>query len=80
MDALKEKTPELSPGDRVRVKPGVNTASTIGVVKTVRDGHKRGVGPTVEVEVEFQGTEWYFPYWATFKQDELLFIGHGAAP
>ena len=67
----------MSPGDRVKVKPGVNAAASTGVVTAVRDGHKRGVGPTVEVEVEFQGTEWWFPYRAWFGPEELELLGHG---
>lgn len=52
---------QLQPGDRVRTKPGPNSGENTGVVKTVRDGHKRSVGPCVEVEVEFQGSEWFYP-------------------
>lgn len=67
-------------GDRVTTKPGPNAVGgNIGVVTCVREGHKRSVGPAVEVQVEFQGREWFYPYWATFKPDELVLVGHGDA-
>ena len=68
----------MNPGDRVKVKPGVNAAASTGVVKQTREGWKGG-RPRVEVEVEFQGDGWWFPYRAWFTPDEVEVLGHGDA-
>lgn len=68
---------EINYGDRVVTKN--NPDATPGVVTRVREGWRNG-GADVEIQVEFRGTEWFYPYKASFKPDELTVIGHGAAP
>lgn len=68
---------EINYGDRVITKDKPDASP--GVVTRVREGWRNG-GPDVEIQVEFRGTEWWFPYRACFKPHELTVIGQGDAP
>jgi hypothetical protein len=64
---------EFNFGDRV--VPVSNPDATPGVVTRVREGWRNGAAD-IEIQVEFRGAEWFYPYRACFKPNELAIIGH----